>query len=137
MMGDLLSASSLLLAVIGILYGFWYNDLHEAKTTEVPNHAANCTAPRIKVSGILWSRALPLATSSVLLALVFLPDAIKLVSDSYSAYAKHGFSLASYDAVRTAFCVVVVFKVILAIHLSTLFVQITSLRRQLRRKEGI
>lgn len=135
MMGDLLSASSLLLAVIGILYGFWYNDLHQAKRMQVPNHAANCTAPRIEVSRVLWSRALPLAASSVLLAVVFLPDAITIVSDSYNGYVKEGFSLASYDAVRTAFCVVVVFKVVLASHLSTILVQIISLRARLRRKE--
>ena len=78
-MGDLLSASSLLLAVTGILYGFWYDDLAKAKGTEVPHHSANCTAPRLAVSRILWSKALPLMVSSCLLALVFLPDAAKLI----------------------------------------------------------
>jgi hypothetical protein len=135
--GDILSASSLLLATIGILYGFWYNDLANAKDTKIPDHAANCTAPRIKVSRIVWTRALPLAAASALLAVVFLPDAIKLIAASCLAYAEHGFSFARYDAVHTAFCVVVGFKVVLAIHLLILFLQLYSLRRQLRKKEGI
>lgn len=136
-MGDILSASSLLLAIIGILYGFWYNDLANAKDTQVPEHAANCTAPRIRVSRIVWTRALPLAVSSALLAAVFLPEAIKLVVASSRAYAEDGFSFKSYDAVRTAFCVVVGFKIILATHLMMLFLKLNSLRRKLCKKEGI
>lgn len=134
-MGDLLSASSLLLAVIGILYGFWYGDLASAKSTAVPDHAANCTAPRIMVSGVLWSRALPLAVSSVILALVFLPDTFRIINESYTFYCSESIALKSYDAVRTAFCVVVMFKVILAIHLTITVCQLVSLQRSLCKKE--
>lgn len=134
-MGDLLSAASLLLAVIGILYGFWYNELADARSTQIPEHSANCTSPRIRVSRILWSRALPLTASSILLALVFLPDAIRIATDSIRAYGQVGISLESYDAVRTAFCVVVGFECALALHLSWLSMSICRLHWRLRKKE--
>ena len=135
MMGDLLSASSLLLAVIGILYGFWYGELHECKNIKIPKRAPDRTKYRIKVIGILWSRALPLATSSVLLAAVFLPDAIRLVTESFLFYLKNGFSFSTYDSIKTAFCVVVGFKIVLAVYLSISLFQILDLWNNLRRKE--
>ncbi len=134
-MGDLLSASSLLLAIIGIMYGFWYAELSNAKNTKIPDHAANCIAPRRKISRIVWTKALPLACASCLLALVFLPEAVRIVWESYTLCKQQGISLASYDTVRSAFCVVVGFKLALAIHLSTTFFQLNSLRRKLKRKE--
>jgi hypothetical protein len=106
-MSDLLSAASLLLAIVAVLHGMWYPEIVRSLDTHVPDHPAAKRKPYAEVSDVRRTRALPLMTATVLLAAVFLPDAVKIVLASASTMASTGVSaLARYSAVATAFVLV-------------------------------
>ena len=131
-MGELLSASSLLLGVLGVLYGLWYATLTDALQTVVDKHAANRTAPRKRVTSVVFARALPLALGSIAVAAAFVPDAYAIFTTSLATYKANGWAaLSNYDAVRTAFVIVVLFAVFLALHLLWLLIRIVVLRCRL------
>jgi hypothetical protein len=129
---DLLSAASLLLAVVSVVYGLWYPDLVTTLATSVPKHAEDRKQPHRKVSSILFRRSLPLAVAAILVGSIFLPDAIILIVQALHQYHQHGLkALGSYDAVATAFCLVELFSIALAWHATRLCVKLNRLRQQL------
>lgn len=131
-MGDLLSAASLLLAVVAVLYGLWYPELMAALAIKVPPHKEDRDEPHRRVSSSLFGRAVPLAAGSSVLALVFLPDAISILLISARNLGVDGLSaLRRYDAVRTSFCLVVTFAISLGIHAISVVVRLIKLRRRL------
>lgn len=131
-MSDLLSASSLLMAIATILFSLWYADIVKAleiapKTYKEDNVAAHGT-----VSGVLLSKALPVAIMTLSVAVIFLPEAIRITKDSLSAYQGSGIAaLENYDAVRTAYCFVTILSVALAVYMWALVVKLCFLRKQL------
>jgi hypothetical protein len=130
---DLLSALSLLLAVIGVLYGLWYREILDVIGTPVPDHPENRRGPYLKVKEILLSRALPLSVASASVALVFLPPSIALISESISQYSRlGGRNLAHYDPIGTAFCLVELFVISFAVHSASLVGRLVLLLVRLR-----
>jgi hypothetical protein len=106
-MSDLLSAASLLLAIIAVLYGMWYPDIVKSLATEVPDHPAAKRKPRGEVAAVRRVRALPLMVATILLAAVFLPDTARIVLQSASTYASEGVAgFTKYSAVAQAFVLV-------------------------------
>lgn len=131
-MGDLLSAASLLLAVVGVLYGLWYPELMAALAVKMPQHKEDRVAPHRRVSSTLLSRAVPLALGFSVLALVFLPDALAILIISLRHFRDEGVAaLHRYDPVRTSFCLVVAFALSLAAHVVWLVIRLVKLRRRL------
>jgi hypothetical protein len=115
--GDLLSAASLLFAVVGVLYGLWYPEITEAQAIDIPEHGPNRVKPRRQVTSVLLGRALPLALASTLVALIFLPDVIVIAVGSIRRLQADGAdAVRAYDAVQTSFCVVVLFTSAIALH---------------------
>lgn len=127
-LANLLSASSLLLAVVGVLYGLWYAEISTALTTTVHQHRENNEKGFSDVSSVLFSRAVPLTVLAAPLGLIFLPDALKIVVDSRVLY---GASQGSYDAVRTAFCFVVIFSLAIGLHAAIRVFRLILLRSKL------
>jgi hypothetical protein len=65
-------------------------------------------------------------------ALIFLPDALMLVRESYLGYVQNGLAtFEKYDAARTAYCFVNVLSWVLAGYMSKLVVQLFFLRKRL------
>lgn len=137
-MSDLLSASSLLLAIAAILFSLWYPDIIKALDEQDTGFAENNVGPRSRVTGVILSKALPVAIVSVSVALIFLPDAIKITLESIAIYQKNGYSIIeNYDAVRTAYCFVTVLSVFLTIYMWVLVVKLVILRHVLGRKDKV
>jgi hypothetical protein len=114
-MSDLLAAASLLTAIVGVLYALWFAEIIEALNKEVPKHAANRIRPRMEVSAVWFSRALPLAVASGSVAATFLPPAVLLASESWQRFKTAGLPTAtSYDPISTSLCLVEVFSLVLA-----------------------
>lgn len=114
-MTDLLSAASLLLAIVGVFYGLWYNDISSALATPLPKHVLDKAAPLKQIRTVLFSKAIPLATASCSAALVFLPSTLGIIRESACGYATQGAAFVlTYDALKTSLVLVEVFTLVLA-----------------------
>lgn len=131
-MSDLLSASSLLMAIAAILFSLWHSEISKALEIVPKKYSEDNKAARQTVTTVLISKAIPVAIMALAVALIFLPDALKLAWESYLWYAQNGFfAFEKYDAVRTAYCFVNVLSWVLAGYMGTLVVQLCSLRKKL------
>jgi hypothetical protein len=118
-MSDLLSAASLLLTVVGVIYGIWYGEISKAidDAAKLPprTHSADRAAPLAKLREVLRSKAIPLSFASLCVALVFLPPSAVLIFQFACLCFHLGPSvLLKYDAIATSFITVEVFSLALA-----------------------
>lgn len=135
-MSDLLSAASLLLAVLGVLYGLWYPEITAALEIKVPDFAEDRKRPYRQVSSVLYSRALPLTIAALGVSLIFLPEAIKITRDTFLQYQAQGVAyIKNYNAVYTAFCFVVAMSIAIAVHLTIFSAKLSRLRKRLSAKK--
>lgn len=131
-MSDLLSASSLLMAIAAILFSLWYSEIAKALEVVPKQHSVDNVASRVSVSAVLFSKALPVAVMALAVAAIFLPDALKLAKESFKVFKELGLdALEKYDAVRTAYCFVTVLSIVLAIYMWVLVAKLLSLRKRL------
>lgn len=132
-MGDLLSAASLLLAVVGILYGLWYGEIVFALEIKPSLHPQDNKNKLDNVSSILNKRAVPLAIAASLVSIIFLPDVLRLFYLSLDNYLTKGFSaFKDYGAVETAFCIVIIFAIFISINVITMIIKLKSLQKKLK-----
>jgi len=130
-MSDAISAASLLMAVVAILYGAWYQEIMQAVKITVPKHDKQINF--MLVNNVLVSRCLPLTAMAVIVFLVFLPDMIEIVQHSLSVLGVMGVkSYSKYDSVRTAFCLVIFVSFAIAVHLCRLTITLMAVRRKLK-----
>jgi hypothetical protein len=131
-MSDLLSASSLLIAIAAMLFSLWYAEIAKALEITPKTHREDNVAAHATVSGVLLSKALPVAVMAFSVAVIFLPDAVKLAKESLITYQESGIAaLGKYDAVRTAYCFVTILSVVLAAYMWALVTKLWSLRKRL------
>lgn len=130
-MSDLLSASSLLMAIAAILFSLWYGEISKAIETSPKPHSEDNVAAKNSVSNAIFSKALPVAIMALSVALIFLPDAIKITKESFSIYFSNERDLFRYDAVRTAYCFVTILSAVLAGYMWFLVCKLFVLRREL------
>lgn len=131
--GELLSAASLLLAVVGVFYSLWYGEITRALDITPPTHLADAAGLRRDVSRVLRARAAPLAVASLVLALVLLPEAIRLIADGIRLLWREGLreGLGAYDAVSAAFVLVVFGTGVIAVYSWSLALRLWHLKRAL------
>lgn len=132
-MSDLLSAASLLMAVIAILYSLWYPELTEQLNISPKPHKEDNVAACHSVKNALIKKATPLSALALLIAIIFLPDAMKILCDAISTYQSYGIKAASrYNAVKMAYLLVSVASIALALYITTLSINLFKLWRSLR-----
>lgn len=119
------------MAIAAILFSLWYADISKALDTEPKNYSEDNVAAKKMVTAILLSKALPVAIMAISVALIFLPDAIKITKESFLIYTAIDYALVQYDAVRTAYCFVTVLSTVLSIYMWVLVWKLISLRRRL------
>jgi len=131
-MSDLLSASSLLMAVVAILFSLWYSEISSALGIEQKKYAEDNKGNRQLVRNILVSKAIPVTFMAVLVSLTFLPDSVLLMKESFYTYQFKGINaLESYSAVKTAYCLVTLMTVVLAIYMCVLSYKLWKLMKRL------
>jgi hypothetical protein len=131
-MSDKLSAASLLLAIVAVLYGLWYPILTEGLATPVPEFSANRAGPRKAVRSTRNTRALPLMVATVGVAAVFLPDAVAILIQSLRYGVSQGLgALAAYDSVSTAFVLVEGLSIYFAAHFTRVWMDFGRLLKRL------
>lgn len=132
-MSDLLSASSLLMAIAAILFSLWYAEIAKALEIKPKTHSEDNVAARIYVKNVFFSKALPVSIMAVSVSLIFIPDAIKLIKESLVIYQVYGFdAIEWYDAVKTAYCFVSLLSTVLALYMCKLAISLWMLGWQLR-----
>jgi len=132
-MSELLSAASLLMTVIAILYGLWHNELISGLKIN-PGHPADNRPSERKIRDITLTKALPLAVMAWATALIFLPDVIALSSSTIRDWLNSAKNQYIYNAVNTAFCLVVAISVFLSGYTTTILVGLVRLWMKLRKR---
>lgn len=130
-MSDLLSASSLLMAISAILFSLWYGDISKSLEISPKDYSEDNVAAKKSVTNTILSKALPVAIMALSVALIFLPDAIKITKESFMIYSSRNYDLYKYDAVRTAYCFVTILSIALATYMWVLVWKLWSLRKRL------
>lgn len=131
-MSDLLSASSLLMAIAAILFSLWYSEITKALDIIPKRYKEDNVAARATVSGVLLSKALPVALMALIIAAIFLPDTINLIGESLNTLCElGGGAIKRYNAVKTAYCFVSLLSLTLALYMWVLVVQLFMLRKKL------
>jgi hypothetical protein len=113
-MSDLLSSASLLIAIVTVLYALWYPEIRRG-IKEIKATGVREDDKISEVLGIIIWRALPLMAASLGLAVVFLKDAIVIVQRSWRDTADLRSRITTYDTVATAFVLVEIVCIFLAI----------------------
>lgn len=118
-MGDLLSAASLLVAITTVLYGLWSPRIKQVLDKPVPDHEAQRKKPLSELKRVLWGYSIPLTAATYLIALVFIKDATVVVIDSFNSYRTELLmALLKYNTVSTAFVLIIIFVIGIAIYLT-------------------
>lgn len=105
-MSDEIAVASLLMAILAILYGAWYSEIVKAVNLEVPKHDKAINFGMVK--GTLYGKCLPLLVLSILTTAVFTPSLVSIISHSILIAKDNGFdAYQRYNAVKTAFCLVI------------------------------
>lgn len=115
-MNELLTAASVLLAITGVLYALWHDDIVSAISMVMPKHREDRGGFEKKLKSVLWSRAIPLMLATLCIMLVYLPPSIGIIASSFQGYSSLGFeNFRNYDPIATSFVLVEVFTSVLAI----------------------
>jgi len=113
-MGDLLSAASLLLTVLTVLYSLWLPEITAASNSVVDPHPENRTEAYRASRSVFLSKALMLCLAAFALIATMTPPAIAIMyRPMYHPFAD---KLDSYDAVATIFVVVFAVLILLTLH---------------------
>jgi hypothetical protein len=126
-MSDLLSAASLFLAVLGLLYSAWYSEMTSALEERLPRFAEDRSRVERKARAAYRARAIPLAVGSIVLTIILLPKFINIVSYSIGEFRERGLrTIRDYDVVSTLFCAIVVVTAGAAVHMISIAVRLRA-----------
>lgn len=117
-MSDLLSSASLLLTLIALLYGMWYQEIVQAIDTIVQPQPRDRVQDYQRANGVYLTKAMPLAVAAIVLTLVFAPDSVRILFVSANHARQYGWrAIYDYDAVSTSLALVTLGSGFFASHL--------------------
>jgi len=126
-MGNVLSALSLLLAVLGLLYSAWYPELKSASEIKIPNYSDDRKPILKQIRPTYYNKALPLFLSSLLISLIILPDFIRIIYNAIILFSDKGLkSLQYYDSVKTLLVTIFILLIFFGYHLLKLALSINE-----------
>ncbi|MCW0482411.1 hypothetical protein [Gaoshiqia sediminis] len=126
MMNDLLSASSILLAILTALYGFFYPSINEVLLIKPSTHPVDDKRNYAKAKETRNTRLIPLMIGTIVISLVFLPEFLNQMVICYDLLIEHGFQKLSYDTLIATFMVVCFFIFLLTINTVNIFFKYVS-----------
>jgi hypothetical protein len=113
-MSDLLSASSLLLAILTTLYALFYSSINEFLDIIPMSHKIDNIASHKKGIDIRNTKIFPILFASITLSLIFIPDAIKILRESFLIIKTVDRDNIEYDTVKTTYIAVTIFMIALS-----------------------
>ena len=115
-MSDLLSASSILLGILTALYGMFYPSINEILEMKPNTHPIDDTSNFKKALIVRKTKIFPLLIASLLLTLVFVPDACIIIKQCLTIAAEYGVSLELYDTIKTTYIVIALFMIVFTLN---------------------
>ncbi len=125
-MDKALAASSMLLAIVAVIFGAWTGDLSKALSLAFPPQVLNREPQRLQIRSAIYSKALPLTVGAWFSAAVFAYRSLLIMGDTIGCTPKQ----CSYDDVSAAFVLTETFVIVAAISASA---QLFDLTRKLRK----
>ncbi len=133
-MSDVLSAASLLLAVSTVLYALWYPEIMVSININIPQYREDRTGPLSEIKNTYYSRAIPLFLITLIVAGVFIPDAIKIIFETIGYISQDNPDvILTYSSVKTAFVIVVVLSVALVIQTGGMLIKLFLHKKQMEK----
>lgn len=135
-MNDLLTAESILFAIIIALYGFWYPEIRTFLDLPIPKHHSDHQPECIKANEILHTKMNPLMAILFITSIIFIPDAIKITVQSLKLLRMIGLwqYVFLYDAVNTAYVFFCILTIVLTFNVIGLFLELKSKKKKLSEK---
>ena len=135
-MAELLSATSLLTALLTLLYSVWYPDIRSCMAIAPQRKRADRDAQIRRVEETLYWRGAPLAAGSLVLCLVLLPETVSVLATTARALlASPPQAWPPYDALAATFLVAYLFLLGLAGLAVFQVVRLWHQRQRLRRPD--
>jgi hypothetical protein len=122
-MANPLAASSVLLAIVAVLFGAWTGDVAKAIDLTLPPQVANREGQRRIMRAALYGKALPLCVGAWLTSAVFAP---RVAAIAFVAAHCLGASHCGYDDVNAAFVLTEVFVIVVAVWSTIQFWQLNG-----------
>jgi hypothetical protein len=118
-MADLLSSGALLATVLSLFYTLWYPEIKSALDTYQWKDKVEDSKEDIDaLEGIIRRRVLPLLVASLAVLLALVPDALRSMAHSWSAFHSAKWT---YDGVATLYMLMVAMMTALVIHVGGLY----------------
>lgn len=118
-MADILSATSLLLTIITVLYGLWYGEINEAINIKVSKHKEDNKCALDQVESILKFKANPLFIACLILVGTMIAEVVPIVRDGIRIIIKYRLQCFQYyDSVRMIYCIVCLFTFAILLYVS-------------------
>jgi hypothetical protein len=134
-MSDILSAASLLLAVATVLYALWYPEILASININIPPYKEDRSGPLSDLKNTLYSRAIPLFIMTLLVAGVFIPDALKIISETIGYLRQDRPDVVlTYSSVKTAFVFVVILSIALVFQTGGMLRKLLSHKNEMENK---
>ena len=133
-MSDLLSASSLLLAILTTLFGIYYSSINEILELKPNTHPVDDTPNYNKALGVRKTKIYPLLLASIVLTLIFIPDAYKILIGSIKMILNLGIEGIAYDTLKTTYLAVTVFMLTLTTNIMSMTLKFNDHLKKLNPK---
>ncbi|MFA7290420.1 MAG: hypothetical protein WC055_16210 [Melioribacteraceae bacterium] len=134
-MSDILSALSLFLAVLGLLYSAWYSEINSAVNEVIPKFIQDRKPVKDRITSAYYNKSLPLSFSGILISFIILPDFLRILFEVYVEFNKNGLrAISNYDSVKALFCAIFFLQVVFSIHLFLLARKLNELIKKCDKK---
>lgn len=131
---DILSAESLLFAILGVVFGLWYEEIVSATHVEIPLHKEDCAGALRFVRAALFAKTLPLAILTLVVFLTFAPVSFDIVTTAIVHLNHSGLQdISTYSAVNVALLTVSFMTAVFAIYVVGLASKLNVVRASILR----
>lgn len=133
-MSDLLSASSLLLAILTTLFGTYYSSIIEVLNLEPNNFKEDDKNNYTLAKSVLKTKLTPLLIAGVSITVIFIPQSVKIIKTSIEYFTSLEYKNLSYDTISTSYVAVTIFMFILTVNILLLFFKVISKMKNINPK---
>lgn len=133
-MSDLLSASSLLLAILTTLFSTYYSSIIEVLNLEPSNFKEDDKNNYTLAKSVLKTKLTPLFIAGVFITVIFIPQSVKIIKTSIEYFTSLEYKNLSYDTISTSYVAVTIFMFILTVNILVLFFKVISKMKNINPK---
>jgi hypothetical protein len=131
-MSDILSAASLLLAILTTLFGFYYPEIKGILDAHVDTSTKTNNRQTYDKAKIVWkTKVLPLLATSITLSVIFIPEFLTILLNTFKVILDKNMIFKKYDTVKASYCAVTIFMSVLTISIIVMSIKFHSKKKAL------